>query len=141
MLTPDLSLHASHGLPGDALMTFIGNTPLIPLVFPEIGRTVYGKCEFLNPCGSIKDRLARKIIQDAEGRGLLTRDHTLLECSSGIRGSHLQCLVQLAVIELRSLCRIALVVKGNTHQEFWCGINPVLSRRLSSRNPSDASDG
>ena len=71
---------------GDGLLSLIGNTPLIPLYFPEVERTVWGKCEFLNPSGSIKDRLARTIVVDAESKGLLTPDSNILECTSGNTG-------------------------------------------------------
>ncbi len=71
---------------GDALLEIIGNTPLIPLEFAPEGRTIWGKCEFLNPSGSIKDRLARTIICDAEERGLLNSDSVILECTSGNTG-------------------------------------------------------
>lgn len=71
---------------GDALMSLIGNTPLIPLHFEPEGRTIWGKCEFLNPSGSIKDRLARTIILDAEKQGLLQPDSNILECTSGNTG-------------------------------------------------------
>jgi len=71
---------------GDALLALIGNTPLIPLYFEAEQRTVWGKCEFLNPSGSIKDRLARTIVLNAEERGLLNCDTTILECTSGNTG-------------------------------------------------------
>lgn len=71
---------------GEALMRMIGNTPLIPLEFGPEDRTVWVKCEFLNPSGSIKDRLARTIIQDAQERQLLNSDSVILECTSGNTG-------------------------------------------------------
>ncbi len=71
---------------GDALLRLIGNTAMMPLHFPEVGRTLYAKCEFLNPSGSIKDRLARTIIVDAEKYGLLTPSSIILECTSGNTG-------------------------------------------------------
>ena len=47
----------------------VGNTPLIPI---RLGRyTVWGKAEFMNPSGSVKDRMATYIINDAEKRGLI----------------------------------------------------------------------
>ena len=51
----------------------IGNTPLIKLnkASEETGCDIYGKAEFLNPGGSIKDRAALYIVKDAEERGLL----------------------------------------------------------------------
>ena len=71
---------------GDGLFQMIGHTPLIPLHFPEFDRNVWVKCEFLNPSGSIKDRLARMIVRDAEAHGLLNSDSIILECTSGNTG-------------------------------------------------------
>lgn len=71
---------------GDALFHMIGRTPLIPLYFAEVDRTIWVKCEFLNPSGSVKDRLARTIILDAEKRDLLHADSIILECTSGNTG-------------------------------------------------------
>lgn len=70
----------------DALLGLIGKTAIIPLHLPEVGRTLYAKCEFLNPSGSIKDRLARTIVIDAENRGLLDKSSIILECTSGNTG-------------------------------------------------------
>ena len=58
----------------DALLSLIGNTPLIPLRFEPEGLTILAKAESLNFSGSVKDRLARSIILDAGERGLLTPD-------------------------------------------------------------------
>jgi cysteine synthase A len=69
-----------------AVLSLIGNTPLLPLQFQPEGLTLLAKCEFLNPSGSIKDRLARCIILDAEQRGLLGPDSIILECTSGNTG-------------------------------------------------------
>ena len=69
-----------------AVLSLIGNTPTVPLRFEPEGRTLYAKCEFLNPSGSIKDRFARHVILDAETRGLLRPDSIILECTSGNTG-------------------------------------------------------
>ncbi len=69
-----------------ALLSLIGNTPLIPLPFEPEGLTILAKAEFLNPSGSVKDRLARCVILDAEQRGLLRPDSVILECTSGNTG-------------------------------------------------------
>lgn len=66
--------------------SLIGNTPVLPLYFAEHDRTVWVKCEFLNPSGSIKDRIAGYIIDDAEKKGLLKPDSIIVECSSGNTG-------------------------------------------------------
>lgn len=68
------------------VLSLIGNTPLVPLYFPELNRTLLAKAEFLNPSGSIKDRLALCILEDAEKRGLLRPDSVILECTSGNTG-------------------------------------------------------
>ncbi|TWC05752.1 cysteine synthase A [Bradyrhizobium macuxiense] len=63
----------------------IGNTPLIKLRGPSdaTGCDIYGKAEFLNPGGSIKDRAALAIINDAEQRGLLKPGGTIVEGTAG----------------------------------------------------------
>ncbi|MFN7737139.1 MAG: PLP-dependent cysteine synthase family protein [Pirellula sp.] len=73
-------------LRGAPLLALIGNTPIIPLRMEPENRTIWAKCEFLNPSGSIKDRLARTIITDAYSRGLLNKDSDILECTSGNTG-------------------------------------------------------
>ncbi|MBL8814805.1 MAG: cysteine synthase family protein [Planctomyces sp.] len=70
----------------DSVLSLIGNTPLIPLPFPEEEITLLCKCEFLNPSGSIKDRFAQCVVADAERRGLLRPGSVILECTSGNTG-------------------------------------------------------
>lgn len=74
------------GLRSEVVLSLIGNTPLVPLRFEPEGATIYAKCEFLNPSGSIKDRLARTVLVDARKRGLLKPDSIILECTSGNTG-------------------------------------------------------
>jgi cysteine synthase len=69
-----------------AVLSLIGNTPLVRLHFQPENAAVYAKCEFLNPSGSIKDRLAKCVVLDAEQRGLLKPDSIILECTSGNTG-------------------------------------------------------
>ncbi|HEX7011874.1 MAG TPA: cysteine synthase A [Steroidobacteraceae bacterium] len=66
----------------------IGNTPLIRLVrfSEETGCELLGKAEFMNPGGSVKDRAARGIIDDAERRGLLRPGGTVVEGTAGNTG-------------------------------------------------------
>lgn len=66
----------------------IGNTPLIRLrhVSDQTGCEVYAKAEFLNPGGSIKDRIARHIVREAERRGELKAGDTIMEVTSGNTG-------------------------------------------------------
>jgi cysteine synthase len=74
------------GLRSQVVASLIGNTPLVPMRFEPEGVTIYAKCEFLNPSGSIKDRLAKTVLLDARDRGLLKPDSIILECSSGNTG-------------------------------------------------------
>ncbi len=66
----------------------IGNTPLIRLnsFSDETGCEILGKAEFLNPGGSVKDRAALFIIEDAEARGLLKPGGTVVEGTAGNTG-------------------------------------------------------
>ena len=84
MNLPSSPVPATTTLP--PLLGLIGRTPLVPLHFPEAGVTLHAKAEFLNPSGSIKDRLAACILLDARERGLLRPDSIILECTSGNTG-------------------------------------------------------
>jgi cysteine synthase A len=66
----------------------IGNTPLVRLnrIGSELPCEIYGKCEFLSPGGSVKDRIALKMIEDAEKAGLLKPGATIIEATSGNTG-------------------------------------------------------
>ncbi len=66
----------------DNILDLIGNTPLIRLA----GENVYAKAEFLNPGGSIKDRVARAMLEGAERDGRLKPDSIIVEPSSGNTG-------------------------------------------------------
>ena len=70
------------------IVSLIGNTPLLTLKGPtaETGCTILGKAEFLNPGGSVKDRAALGIIEDAEQRGLLQPGGIIVEGTAGNTG-------------------------------------------------------
>jgi cysteine synthase len=89
-----------------ALVDHIGNTPLVRLerIGAGLPVPVYAKCEHLNPGGSIKDRIAKAIVDDAETRGVLRPGMTLVEATAGntgmglallaaARGYHLVCVM------------------------------------------------
>ena len=69
-------------------LDLIGNTPLVRLEGPSAaaGCNIYGKCEFANPGGSVKDRAALWIIRDAEARGVLKPGGTVVEGTAGNTG-------------------------------------------------------
>jgi cysteine synthase A len=66
----------------------VGHTPMIRLrrVSEETGCEIYGKAEFMNPGGSVKDRAARGIVLDAERRGVLKAGGTVVEGTAGNTG-------------------------------------------------------
>ena len=72
----------------DGFVGTVGNTPLIRLdsFSEETGCEILGKAEFLNPGGSVKDRAALYIIQDAEEKGLLKPGGTVVEGTAGNTG-------------------------------------------------------
>ena len=74
---------------GGPYRSLIGNTPLVDLSFlsEKPGVRIYGKAEFLNPSGSIKDRIANHIINKAEKEGKLRPGGTVVAATSGNTGS------------------------------------------------------
>jgi len=89
-----------------SILDRIGNTPMVRLsrIGAGLPVPVLGKCEFLNPGGSIKDRIALAIVDDAEQRGLLQPGMTLVEATAGntgvglalvaaVRGYRLACVM------------------------------------------------
>lgn len=74
-------------VPSD-ILHHIGRTPLVPLkrIGRELPVPVLVKCEHMNPGGSVKDRLALAIVDDAERRGVLRAGATLIEATAGNTG-------------------------------------------------------
>jgi cystathionine beta-synthase len=81
----------------DNVVELIGNTPLVRLrnVTAGIDATVLAKVEYLNPGGSVKDRIALKMVDDAEKAGLLRPGGTIVEPTSGNTGVGLALVAQL----------------------------------------------
>ena len=72
----------------NSFLELVGNTPLIKLqaVSAETGCDIYGKAEFMNPGGSVKDRAAKAIIEAAEASGALKKGGTIVEGTAGNTG-------------------------------------------------------
>ena len=74
----------------DRITDLIGGTPLLKLTnynkLKELGATVYGKLEYFNPAGSVKDRIAKAMIDEAEAKGVLKPDSVIIEPTSGNTG-------------------------------------------------------
>lgn len=71
----------------DSILDSIGNTPLIKLNKVSNTGNVFVKAEYLNPSGSLKDRIALEMIRDAEEKGLLKPGYTIIEASTGNTGT------------------------------------------------------
>ena len=87
MGAPDLDTRPCGGKYGD-IVRAIGNTPLVELkrISPKPGVRIWAKLESHNPTGSVKDRVARAMIEDAEAQGAIRPGQTILEPTSGNTG-------------------------------------------------------
>ncbi len=70
----------------------IGNTPLLELTHIDTPATILAKLEYFNPAGSVKDRVALAMINDAEKKGLLVPGSVIIEPTSGNTGIGLSCV-------------------------------------------------
>jgi len=96
----------------DILQT-IGNTPLVRInrLNPNKNTTIYAKLEGLNPSGSIKDRIALSMIQQAEISGKLTKGKTIIEPTSGNTGVALAMIGSLKGYEVEIVMSSAVSVE------------------------------
>ena len=97
----------------DGLLETIGNTPLIKLreVSEATGCEIYGKAEFMNPGGSVKDRAALYIVRDAEKKGQLKPGGIIVEGTAGNTG------IGLALVGDASNYRTIIVIPETQTQE------------------------
>ena len=81
-------MHANPNIGGAGILTAVGNTPLVRLdrLFAGSWFQLYGKLEMLNPGGSIKDRAALNMLQNAQAQGKIGLRTTIIESSSGNLG-------------------------------------------------------
>lgn len=72
----------------ESMQELIGNTPLVRLVHQDLpeGVKLYAKLELFNPSGSVKDRIGKSMIEDAEQKGLLKPGATIVEGTAGNTG-------------------------------------------------------
>jgi cysteine synthase B len=91
----------------------IGNTPLVelPRLSPKPGVRIWAKLESRNPTGSVKDRVARALIEDAEEKGAISPGQTILEPTSGNTG------ISLAMICSRKGYPVKVVMPENVTRE------------------------
>ena len=84
-------------LVNESVLDMIGNTPMVDVsvLSPNPRVRILGKMEMQNPFGSVKDRIAKAMIEDAERRGLLAPGQTILEPSSGNTGIALAAIASI----------------------------------------------
>lgn len=92
------------------ILDLIGNTPLLSLK-ESLGYNIFAKAEFLNPGGSIKDRIAKNMIVEAEKAGKLKPGMTIIEPTSGNTG------IGLALCGIRMGYKVIIVMPENMSEE------------------------
>src|SRR5947208_12189968 len=122
----------------DGFIGTVGNTPLIKLrrASVETGCTILGKAEFLNPGGSVKDRAALAIIEDAEKRGQLRPGGVIVEGTAGNTG------IGIALVANARGYRSVIVMPETQSQEKkdmlrLCGADLRLVPAVPYSNPDN----
>jgi cysteine synthase A len=100
-------------LKSESSLDLIGGSPLVKLnrVIPSNGANIYAKLESTNPGGSVKDRIALAMIEDAEAKGLLKPGATIIEPTSGNTG------IGLALVGAFKGYKVILVMSENMSME------------------------
>lgn len=95
------------------VIKLMGNTPMVKInrMNPNPNVKIYAKLEKYNPGGSVKDRIALYLIEEAERTGVLTKDKTILEATSGNTG------IGLALVALVKGYKVALTMSENASME------------------------
>jgi S-sulfo-L-cysteine synthase (O-acetyl-L-serine-dependent) len=119
-----------------SLLDLIGNTPLIQLnnLVENPRVEIYGKAEWANPGGSVKDRPALKMIREGERTGALTRDKTIIDATSGNTG------IAYAMIGAALGYRVKLCLPRNASEERK-RILRAYGSELVPTDPLSGSDG
>lgn len=120
-----------------SVLDLIGNTPL--LSFRRIAdrvapARVYAKAEWYNPGGSVKDRAALAMILDGERRGLLTRDKTLIDATSGNTG------IAYAMIAAERGYRVKIALPKNASEERKQSLR-AYGAEIVFTDPTEGTDG
>ena len=131
------------------ILEAIGNTPLVRInkLCPNPAVHIYAKLEGFNPTGSIKDRIALKMIEQAEQEGTLTKDKTIIEPTSGntgialamigaLRGYRVQIVMSSAVsVERQKMIKAFGAEIIITDSELGTDGAIIKTRELISANP------
>ena len=131
-----MSAGAGAAVLGASVVENIGNTPLLRLTDPAIPPRVevYAKLEFFNPGGSVKDRPARRMIEDGERDGLLEPGKVILDSTSGNTG------IAYAMIGAAKGYRVKLAMPANVSRERKI-ILAAYGAEVVYTDPGELSDG
>lgn len=118
-----------------SLLDHIGNTPLVRLqhIGRELPVPILVKCEHMNPGGSIKDRIALAIVDDAERRGLLRTGMTLIEATAGNTG------VGLALVAAARGYRLVCVMPEKMSADKRAALRAMGARVIVTPNAPPSS--
>ena len=131
-VAPQSGTQSAHSILGQ-----IGNTPLIRLAKVDEdlpGVAIYAKAEFFNPGGSVKDRAGLNMILEGEGGGKLTKNHVLIDATSGNTG------IAYAMICAIKGYRVKLCLPANASHERKQILNAYGAEMVFS-DPGEGSDG
>ena len=131
------TLGVSSGPPATSLLSQIGNTPLVYLgkLSADLpGVEIYGKAEYRNPGGSVKDRPALNMIDEGERSGKLTKDKIILDATSGNTG------IAYAMIAAAKGYRVLLCLPKNASIERK-RILKAYGAEIIFTDPGEGSDG
>ena len=146
MLTTPIALP---GLAGESVLDMIGNTPVVDVsvLSPNPDARILAKLEMQNPFGSVKDRIAKAMIESAEQDGRLLPGQTILEPSSGNTGIALAAIAQLKGYPIKIMMPTSVSVERRQMLEIF-GAEIILTpgeegsngavaraRRLAAEHP------
>lgn len=132
LVAPQIAIQSTH-----SLLSQIGNTPLIRLAKVDEdlpGVEIYAKAEFFNPGGSVKDRAGLNMILEGERSGKLTKNHVLLDATSGNTG------IAYAMICAIKGYRLKLCLPANASHERK-QILKAYGAEMVYSDPGEGSDG
>jgi len=115
-------------IPNESVLDLIGNTPLVDvsLLSPNPNVRIIAKLESQNPFGSVKDRIAKAMIEDAEKNGRLSPGQTIIEPSSGNTGIALAAIAQVKGYPIKILMPTSVSIERRQMLEIF-GAEVILT--------------
>ena len=120
--------------PVESVQCLIGNTPMVKLgkISREIPANIWVKLEFYNPSGSVKDRIALRMLEEAEKRGQITKGSVIVEPTSGNTGIGLALVCALKGYQMIAVMPEAMSKERKLLLEYL-GVGAQVFRSLRIR--------